>query len=164
MKFALATFFFACVLLALGENVDSIEMNHVNIHSDRNTFVICPEYRGYSQYYHHKDWKVKIKGSYWIWGSSNSGHAMSCLFERKFYSYGGLKKAVLEIGADDAFSVYINHMYAYCTCGHRCWRNEHKKKCHVTQYLRNGMNKLDVYVWNRRGPGGLIYRLRLGYY
>ena len=145
------------------ENIDSIDMDYMHIVSGRSTIVKCPGFIGYSYLYYHRGWTARIPGARWIWGKYNRGDQMHCHFEKSFYRYSHLDNAVLDVAADDYFKAYFNDDYAYCSCSSKCWLHSHRRRCYVKSFIRQGNNKLQIYVWNRGGPAGLLYRLHLFY-
>lgn len=127
--------------------------------SDEYTNVMSSEYSGRASYvYPNPAWSAQIPGARWIW-KRNSNQGSSIDYFYKYFYLNSPSLGLIEIAADDAFYLFLNDKFTYCSCTSGCFYAQNKRECIVSKYLVRGINKLVVRLQNYGGPGGLIFKL-----
>ena len=82
---------------------------------------------------------------------------ISCYFGKSFNIPGSPISGILSVKADDYCTVQLNNQNTSCKTN---WYNE-LKNCDLTQFLRNGINTLNISVTNIGGIASLNYYFKI---
>jgi hypothetical protein len=120
--------------------------------------------------YMHPNWPQQISGAKWIWDSfkvSSPSIEQACVFSKWFPVFFKIKKATIELAADDNVIVVMNTLKTGCEKnGADAGR---VFACDLTDFMHTGMNSLEIKVTNaaiknsnsENNPAGVVFKLTI---